>query len=132
MFLQKAQSIITWTKLKIRLHHKDQHAPFFFEREIWWASLGSNIGVEEDGKNELFERPVIITRVFNLDLVWVVPLTSKLKNGKFYFPFVHEGKTYSAILSQMKPLSTKRLIRKIRTISLNDFVEMKNRLQILL
>ncbi|MFA5871014.1 MAG: hypothetical protein WC842_03995 [Candidatus Paceibacterota bacterium] len=31
-------------------------------REIWWCSLGVNIGSEEDGKNELFERPVLILK----------------------------------------------------------------------
>jgi hypothetical protein len=35
------------------------------EREIWWCSMGVNIGDEEDGKNELFERPVLILRKFN-------------------------------------------------------------------
>ncbi len=61
--------------------------PFFHEREIWWCSLGANIGVEEDGKNELFERPVLILRKFNKEMCWGLPLTTRKKEGPFYFSF---------------------------------------------
>ena len=30
----------------------------FHEREIWWCSIGVTLGDEQDGKNDLFERPV--------------------------------------------------------------------------
>src|SRR5579864_8524776 len=33
---------------------------FFHERELWWCALGANMGVEADGKHDLFERPVLI------------------------------------------------------------------------
>jgi hypothetical protein len=31
---------------------------YFREKEIWWACLGANIGFEQNGKNENFERPI--------------------------------------------------------------------------
>ena len=31
------------------------------EREIWWCMLGVNVGREIDGKNDVFERPVLNT-----------------------------------------------------------------------
>lgn len=34
-------------------------------REIWWCSIGINVGDEEDGKNSMFERPVLIIKKFN-------------------------------------------------------------------
>lgn len=47
--------------------------------------MGVNIGYEEDGKNEKFERPVLILKKFNQYLILVVPLSSKIKNNKYYF-----------------------------------------------
>ena len=41
---------IEWTKLKIKLHIRSDEDVHFYEREIWWASLGVNIGFEQDGK----------------------------------------------------------------------------------
>ena len=38
---------------------------FFHEKEVWWSALGVNIGVEMDGKNENFERPVLVLRKIN-------------------------------------------------------------------
>ena len=31
---------------------------YFYEREVWWAVVGQNIGSEEDGKGKNFARPV--------------------------------------------------------------------------
>lgn len=55
MFSKTAQDFIRWTKLKTCLHFSNKQSPYFSEREIWCASMGLNIGVEEDGKNDLFE-----------------------------------------------------------------------------
>ncbi len=30
-----------------------------------WCSIGINVGDEEDGKNELYERPVLVIKKFN-------------------------------------------------------------------
>ena len=35
------------------------------KREIWWLSIGLNVGVEEDGKNNNFEQPILVMKVFN-------------------------------------------------------------------
>jgi len=48
-----------WIDIKFRIH-EDNRRPFFNQREIWWASLGQNIGDEENGKGVNFMRPVII------------------------------------------------------------------------
>jgi hypothetical protein len=67
----------TWNNLKKEIHTKDIRR-FCDPREIWWCSIGINIGSEEDGKNKLFERPVLIIRVFNRHMVRIVPLTRKI------------------------------------------------------
>lgn len=90
---------------------------FIHAREVWWCSLGLNIGFEEDGKNELFERPVLILRKFNNDVVLVIPITSQVKQNKYHICFQHEDKNYSVIISQIRLISTKRLQRYMYRIS---------------
>jgi mRNA interferase MazF len=52
---------------------------FVHMREVWWCTLGVNLGREQDGNEEFFERPVLVIRKFNQDMVLVVPLTSQPK-----------------------------------------------------
>ena len=127
------REFIKWTRLKVRIHLLTRTKGFYFkEREIWWASLGLNIGYEEDGKGRLFERPILILRVFNAEVLWIVPLTSKEKIGKYYHQFEYEQKKYTAILSQLKLISSKRLLRKIRTFPKEGYDDLKNQLKNLL
>ena len=39
-----------WHRQKEQLHAQ-HHTPTFQEREIWWCSVGVNIGHEMDGKH---------------------------------------------------------------------------------
>lgn len=109
-----------WNQIKKRLHEKVE-SKFFHEREIWWSSLGVNVGDEEDGKNNLFERPVLIIKKFNRSLILTVPLTTKIKTGPYYFLFDHQGNKYAVILSQLRLISTKRLLRRIRRMPRSYF-----------
>lgn len=93
-------------------------SPFFHENEIWWCAIGVNIGTEEDGKNHCFERPVLVYRKFTKELFWGIPLTSKIKQGSFYFHLFIRGIERTAILNQMRIFSGKRLVRRIS--KLND------------
>lgn len=79
--------------------------------QVWWCSLGVNIGSEEDGKNKLFERPVIILHKVNRKIVWIVPLSSSIHNNKYRVNL----KTLKSqvIISQIRAISTKRLLRRI-------------------
>lgn len=110
-------------KSKIDAEHK---SPLFREQEIWWCSLGANVGFEEDGKNELFERPVLILRKFNKELFLGLPMTSKKKEGKYYYPVHLHDIERSAILSQIRVLSGKRLIRRLGKLSDKQFTGLEN------
>jgi mRNA interferase MazF len=118
-----------WTKLKIRIHDSDVTDRYFYEREIWWASLGANIGFEQDGKNSNYERPVLVLKKFNKNILWALPLTSKIKEGKYYFNTENEGEKSSVILSQLRLISSKRLLRKIRTLPEGEFLEIRKRIK---
>jgi mRNA interferase MazF len=100
------------------------------EREIWWCSLGLNLGDEQDGKNELFERPVLIFKKFNNRIAWVIPLTTKKKDGPYYAPLHTIGllKISYLILSQIRLVSVKRFRRRVGRISSVQFKEVQQRL----
>jgi len=94
----------------------------FYEREVWWCIVGTNIGVEIDGKNEFFLRPVVVLRKFNKDMMLVVPTSSKAKSGKYYLTSsCEDGTEYHLRLSQLRTISSKRLFSKMGTISQKDY-----------
>jgi len=97
------------------------------EREIWWISFGINIGVEIDGKNQYFDRPALILRKFNRQMVWVLPTTQQAKSEKFHEKFSFEGVDYFIALTQIRTVSTKRFLRKIGMMSQEDFEKIKAR-----
>lgn len=120
-----------WNSIKTKIEIKREETYYFDEREIWWSSLGLNVGHEEDGKNQLYERPVLILKKFNSKIVWVLPMSSKIKSGKYYYQIEYGGVIYTVLLSQLKLMSSKRLIRQvqqIKKIALVDFKHIKDRL----
>lgn len=56
---------------------------FVNKRDIWWCSLGVNIGSEQDGVGEHFERPVVVLRKLSSTTFIVLPLTTKKKLEDF-------------------------------------------------
>lgn len=120
-----------WNSKKKELNTSNFHA-FIHMREVWWCSLGLNIGFEEDGKNELFERPVLILRKFNNDIVLIVPITSQVKENKYHVGFQHEDKKYSVIISQIRLISTKRLQRRMYRMSRGTFNKIKDSIRSML
>lgn len=111
-----------WNSVKKITNRKDA-APESFpkEREVWWCSVGVNVGVETDGKNDTFERPILIVRIFNKEMLWAVPITSTVKDSLFYYPFLFKNEDRSVILTQLRVMSTKRLRRRVDVMSEEDF-----------
>lgn len=91
------------------------------EREIWWCSMWVNLWDEEDGKNERFERPVLVIRKFNNGLVWWIPMSTKIKENPYYHIIDHDGIQFSLIFSQLRVISTKRFQRYIRKMWHEEF-----------
>ncbi|MFA7252609.1 MAG: type II toxin-antitoxin system PemK/MazF family toxin [Candidatus Paceibacterota bacterium] len=108
-----------WNEKKKSIHWTNQPT-IFHEREIWWCALGVNIGFEEDGKNENFERPVLIIKKFNRHVAWIIPLTTQKHNDVFHYQ-LKTSKTF-IILSQQTSISSKRLVRFIEKISEDEIL----------
>ena len=102
-----------WHEKKEKLHDAAS-APFYHEREIWWCALGMNIGSEQDGSGDEYRRPVLILKGLSVKTCLVVPLTTSSKKHLLRprVGVVEEKEAY-ALLSQLRVIDTKRLIRKV-------------------
>lgn len=120
-----------WHILKTQIDTKTQ-STLVNEREICYVSIGENIGFEQNGKNDMFERPVLVLRKFWVQTFIGIPLTSKPKNGIFYHTFTLKEKPATAILSQIRLFDTKRIERRIGYINETDFTFLKTKLRELL
>jgi len=110
--------------------HNSSSAPFFHEREVWWCSLGVNVGSEQDGTGKNYDRPVVVIRGFNKDIFFGVALTGRKKQGKYYFYLGNiEGRDASAVLSQVRLIDARRLVRKSLTLNEDLFEKLKASLQ---
>lgn len=128
----KLQNFVDWTKLKIRIHCSNKKL-FPRARQIWWVSLGQNVGVEINGKSETFERPVLILRRFNDDSCLVLPISSKIKKGNYYFEFVNNNGDVNIInYSQIRTVSTKRMIRMVGVLDEEIFNKIKQNFKVLI
>jgi mRNA interferase MazF len=98
----------------------------YHQQDIWWCSLGVNVGFEEDGKGVSSERPVLIIKGFNKQLCWIVPLSTSCKQNPYYVSIgTVNGKGSSAMVSQMRPIDTKRLINYIGFLNNETFHKIK-------
>lgn len=122
-----------WMKVKAESHNAENRPQAFKVRDIWIASIGENIGYEEDGKGTEFARPVLILKTYGKNVCHVVPLSTTPKRGIFYYPFDgHTGVVSVALLSQSRTIDSARLKRKIGAADEKDFECVKERIRNLL
>lgn len=120
-----------WNDRKKKLH-QDVQRPYFHEREIWFCSLGVNVGFEQDGASGTFMRPILVFKRFNKQVFWGIPLTRTSKRGEHYFPFIMKGGSSTAILSQLRLIDAYRLSYKVGTMTVSDFSKLNKKLRALL
>ena len=116
----------TWCKKKKSLDALTHKAPFVSEHEIWWASIGENVGSEIGGKSALFSRPVIIFKKLAHGFYFVIPTTTQSKTGSWYVTFRYRGKDMTACLQQSRAIDHRRLSSKLGTLDDGDFVKIVN------
>ncbi len=122
------RTFVEWIKVKIKVHLSDR-AQSFSEGEIWWVSLGQNVGTESNGKSANFERPALIIKKFNKDSFWGIPISTQIKEGRYYYSFILKDRKYCLNLSQLRLLSSKRMLRHINMLSQADFYVIRQRMK---
>lgn len=115
-----------WNEVKQKVEKKEKIS-IPKEREVYWASIGENIGFEQNGKSELFTRPVLVLKRFTKNMFFGIPLSSQIKQGSFFYDFELDGEKSNALLVQARLYDTKRLEKKIGMISKEDFQNLKKK-----
>lgn len=117
-----------WNDLKKLINRKEISDKFnFHSGDIWWTALGINIGKETNGKNETFEKPVLILKVINKHTLYILSLTSKGHFAdKYHYKVNYEdGGGGVVVFSQVRVISSNRLLRKLSRINKNDLEKVK-------
>ena len=114
-----------WNIIKKKTEDKDKR-PKIKLGDVYWCRLGLNIGFEQDGKNDNYKRPVVVIKKYTQNVVFVLPLTTKLHNTDWYFDIYIKGESNQVILNQGKTIDTKRFEKFIVNLPENKIHQIKS------
>jgi mRNA-degrading endonuclease toxin of MazEF toxin-antitoxin module len=117
---------LEWIRIKERLEPHSSRRVNFKEREVWWSAVGENVGVEINGKGKMFSRPVLVYKKINNGSFLSIPLSTQIKEGSWYVPFLLRGRVVCANLAQIRVISTARLYDKAGDVTTRDFEKVKS------
>ncbi|WP_315508610.1 type II toxin-antitoxin system PemK/MazF family toxin [Campylobacter showae] len=124
-----------WNEVKKQL--EKQTGTNVASGEVYWLSVGQNLGSETYGKGAKFKRPVLVLNkicIRNYINAFIgVPLSSKAsqKSGCLYHKFTDkQGVKQVALLAQIRLFDTKRVISNADISVLKaDFEKIKNKVK---
>ncbi len=116
---------LEWIGLKERLHEKVHQPPLVSRGDIWWVSIGENIGSEVNGKSDRFSRPAIIFKKLAHGFYLIIPTSTQIHEGTWYVPFRQKQQNIVACLHQIRTIDYRRLYSKIGTLDDEDFSRIK-------
>jgi len=88
-------------------------------------NVGINVGSEQDGKGNLFIRPVFIYKKINSRTFLGIPLTKVLKEDLEHVPFYFDYDISTVIISQIRVFDRKRLEHRMGSVSDYLFLKIK-------
>jgi mRNA interferase MazF len=101
--------------------------------QIWWCSVGENVGHEEDGKGADFARPVLVVAGYSRRLFIGVPLSTTKNRGTHYHAFVaDDGQESVALLMQIRAFDTARLRNRKTVIHKDELAKITDKIKRLL
>ena len=78
------KDFVNWHKVKKSIDEKEKRINFQI-RDVFFCSIGENVGFEQDGRGEEFLRPVVVVKKFNNEVFLGVPLTHTNKKNTTSF-----------------------------------------------
>ena len=118
------QLLKNWFPFKLFLYSKKSNV-IFKQQELWWCSLGVNLGEEIFGKGSKFTRPILIFKKFTANSFLALPITKQEKQGSWYVEItIHQEKRW-VMLNQARILDRKRLTNRIGALDDIDFLKVK-------
>lgn len=122
--IELIEKMFAWCVRKIEIHIKNKEV-LFKAGEVWWCSVGINIGHEAYGKGTGFTRPVLVLKKLSSNLFFGIPLTSQNKKGSWYVEIEIKGEKSFIVLSQARVFDTRRLIDRVSTLKSDQFERIK-------
>ncbi len=120
-----AKDFDNWSDLKQKLDARERGRSFN-ERELWWCSIGVNVGFEVFGKNAFFNRPVLVLRKFSRFTFLGAPTTSNCDERPFRIPISLNDKHSLVILDQARCFDSRRLMNRMGTLPEDAFSRVTN------
>jgi len=96
------KQFLLWIRFKGKLHESKHRPPLVSQGDIWWASVGENVGSEINGKSRLFSRPVIVFKKLAHGFYFVIPTTTRDRRGTWFVPFRQHEQNMLACLHQAR------------------------------
>ena len=97
----------------------------FKEGEIWWCSLGMNIGEEVYGKGEDFRRPAVILKKLSRNSCIVMPTSTQKREGSWYHHLYVRDRERFVMMHQIRFISANRLSVRESALSRDEFSALK-------
>lgn len=120
-----------WNEKKKELDQRREKF-FFKDGEIWWCSVGLNIGSESCGKGNTFRRPVLVLRKLSATQFIGIPLSTQPKKGSWFTSVVVNGVSQYVLLYQIRMFNVNRFQRRFASLEEVDFIHVKQKLEALL
>jgi mRNA interferase MazF len=125
------KSVLEWAQTKYFLNIKEARATVRV-RQIYWCSLGYNIGHEENGKGFKYRRPVLVFKKFNERLFWGIPMTTKIKDSVYYTKVKVGDIEQCAMVSQLRIMDASRIIEPMERMSETEFEKVKSAIKLII
>ncbi|MBP7846022.1 MAG: type II toxin-antitoxin system PemK/MazF family toxin [Candidatus Pacebacteria bacterium] len=120
-----------WNTKKKSLEERNKK--FLFKTgDIWWCSVGLNVGAESCGKGEIFRRPVLVLKKLSANSFIGIPLSTQKKEGSWFCGISILGEVQYVLLYQVRMFSANRFQRRLTTLDDGDFARVKEKLEALL
>ena len=118
-----------WNRVKKELNNKKEIIQFY-QGNIYFMSIGQNIGSESYGKGDYSLRPVLVYKKLSKTLFLGIPLTTKYKEGSFYFTFNYKkGISSTVMLNQMRVYDIRRSKYLSGKINKNIYKKLEEKVQ---
>ena len=119
--MQNTDIFDTWNQLKKNLDTTESGVAYFKQGQVWWCSIGKNIGSEVLGKGATFTRPVLVFRKLSNNAFLGIPFTTHLHEGSWYVRIQHKGIVNTLMLHQARVYDKKRLVDRFGELDDEDF-----------
>jgi len=96
------------------------------EKEIWWCSIGINIGSEVYGKGADYTRPVLVINAEGSESFIGIPLTSNIRSRKYSCIIKTDDEVlHTALIYQIRSFDKRRLTERKYLLSNQEYFKIQ-------